>query len=234
MAFGFLRASSMDLSHPHKASDQVVYSYDGYTSYRLIVDEASCYVWVFFTHNKTPPLNIVGEFLKTHGLPDGGFIRTDQGRELAGSHLFLNTCGNNHYISEPTGADTPSQNGAVKIYNNKFGSRVRLLLYRSCQPAKYWSDALRHCVYLHNRLVHTTTKRTPFKGYYGHKPDLSCLKVFGSRVYVKRAGDRRAKLDHHDFIGIFLGYTAIDQNVKYIDLTSGVVKTSHHVTFNEA
>ena len=98
MDFGFLRASSTDLSHPHKAVDRVVYSYDGYTSYLLIVDEASCYVWVFLTRNKSPPLNIVDEFLKTHGLPDGGFIRTDQGGELAGSQSFLDTCGTNHYI----------------------------------------------------------------------------------------------------------------------------------------
>ena len=140
MDFGFLRPSSTDLSHPHKAHDRVVYSYDGYTSYLLIVDEASR---VFLTHNKTPPLNIADKFLETHGLPDGGFVRTDQGGELAGSQSFVGNCGINHYISEPTGADTPSQNGAVEIYNDKFGSRVRSLLYGSCLPAKYWSDALR-------------------------------------------------------------------------------------------
>jgi hypothetical protein len=65
-------------------------------------------------------------------------------------------------------------------------------------------------------------------------PDLSRLKVFGSRVCVKQAGERSGKLDHNDFTGIFLGYTATDQNVQYIDLTSGIVKTSHHVDFDEA
>jgi hypothetical protein len=98
----------------------------------------------------------------------------------------------------------------------------------------YWSDDLRHCVYLHNRLVHSETRRTPFEGYYGHKPDLSSLRVFGSRVCVKRAGKRRAKLDHNDFNGIFLGYTATDENVTYIDLNTGMVKTSHHATFDES
>ena len=66
------------------------------------------------------------------------------------------------------------------------------------------------------------------------KPNLTALRVFGSRVCVKRAGDRRAKLDHNDFTGIFLGYTATDENVIYIDLKTGVVKTSHHATFDEA
>jgi hypothetical protein len=135
MDFGFLRSSSSDLSPPHKVGDFFVYSYDGYTSYLLIVDEASRYAWVFLTLNKSPPLNIVDEFLKTHGLPDGGFICTDQGGELAGRQSFLDVCGINHYISELTGADTPSQNGAVEIYNDKLGSRVCSLLYGSCLPA---------------------------------------------------------------------------------------------------
>ncbi len=36
------------------------------------------------------------------------------------------------------------------------------------------------------------------------------------------------------FTGIFLGYTATDQNIVYLDLDSGIVKQSHHATFDEA
>ena len=66
------------------------------------------------------------------------------------------------------------------------------------------------------------------------KPDLAALRVFGSRVCVKRTGHRRSKLDGHDFTGIFLGYTATDNNITYIDLDSGLVKTSLHAQFDEA
>ena len=41
-------------------------------------------------------------------------------------------------------------------------------------------------------------------------------------------------MDQHDFTGIFIGYTATDNNITYIDLDSGLVKTSHHAQFNEA
>jgi hypothetical protein len=41
-------------------------------------------------------------------------------------------------------------------------------------------------------------------------------------------------LDRHDFSGIFLGYTATDENIRYIDVTTRVVKTSHHAIFDEA
>ena len=93
---------------------------------------------------------------------------------------------------------------------------------------------LLHSVYLHNRLVHSETKTTPFEGYYGIKPDLASLKLFGSRVCVKQTGDRRSKLDRHDFRGIFLGYVSTDQNILYLDIDTGLVKHSHHAQFDEA
>ncbi len=82
--------------------------------------------------------------------------------------------------------------------------------------------------------MHTVTWKTPLEAYFGAKPDLSCLKLFGSRVCVKRSGSRRSKLDRHNFKGVFLGYMATDQNIIYLDLDSGVVKLSHHAQFDEA
>jgi hypothetical protein len=233
--FGFMRASTSNFNQPDKAHDRVVHSYDGYSSYLLIVDEASRHVWVFLTKSKEPPMDIIDAFLKRHGHSNGGSLRTDQGGELArSSHLLDMVLRKYNYVFEPTGADSPSQNGAVEIYNDKLAVRARTLLYGSGLPAKYWSAALVHSVYLANRLVHTVIKKTPFEAYYGLKPDIGHLKLFGSRVCVKRSGIRRGKLDKHDFKGIFLGYTATDQNIVYLDLDSGTVKRSHHAQFDEA
>ena len=128
MDFGFMRASALDYSRRDKAKDRVVFSYDGYSSYLLIVDEASRYIWVFLTASKSPPLDIVKEFLNQQGHEDGGCVRTDQGGELARSSAFQDMLLRDfHYTLEPTGADSPSQNGAVEIYNDKFGVRTRTL-----------------------------------------------------------------------------------------------------------
>ena len=51
---------------------------------------------------------------------------------------------------------------------------------------------------------------------------------------MKRTGKRRSKLDCHDFTGIFLGYTATDENIGYVDVNTRMVKTSHHAIFDEA
>ncbi len=50
------------------------------------------------------------------------------------------------------------------------------------------------------------------------------LKLFGSRVCIKRSGIRCGKLNKHDFKGIFLGFTAMDQNIVYLELDSGLEK----------
>lgn len=231
MDFGFMRLSRLDYSRPDKRSDRVIASWDGYSSYLLIVDEASRFIWVFLTKSKDPPIDIIDKFLQKFGHA----ICTDQGGKLAGSSALSNMILRNHsYVFEPTGADSPSQNGQAEIYNDKLAVRKRTLLYGAGLPATYWSSALLHAVYLHNRLVHSVTKRTPFEGFFGTKPGLAALIVFGSRVCVKRTGHRRSKLDRHDFTGIFIGYTATDNNITYIDLDSGVVKTSHHAQFDEA
>ena len=44
MDFGFMRASASDFGKRSKKTDRVVFSYDGYSSYLLIVDEASRYI----------------------------------------------------------------------------------------------------------------------------------------------------------------------------------------------
>ncbi len=80
-----MRSSRLDYSCPDKCSDRVIASWDGYSSYLLIVDEASCFILVFLTKSKDPPIDIIDKFLQKFGHADGGSIRTDQGGELAGS-----------------------------------------------------------------------------------------------------------------------------------------------------
>ena len=233
--FGFLRASTDDYARPSDDEDRIVQSFDGFNSYLLLVDDVSSHVWVFLCKSKEPPTDTVSQFLAVFGLEGGGVLRCDQGGELARSHSFITAIKKkNNYVVEPTGSDTPSQNGAAKTWNGTFAVTVRALLYGSGLQATYWSVALVHAVFLHNRRFHQRTRVTPYEGWYGVRPNLQHLRMFGARVCVKRAGSRRAKLDHHDFRGIFLGYPATMANIVYLDLDSGRVKTCGHATFDEA
>ena len=152
MDFGFMHASTDDYRRPNKNPDRVVQSYDCYCAYLLIVDGTSRRVWVFLTSSKTPPIALLRAFLMKFGLAKG-VIWTDQGGELARSAAFRTTMMNKYtYTVEPTGADSPSQNGGAEIYNGTLTETVRTLLYGSGLPAKFWSAALLHSVYLHSLL----------------------------------------------------------------------------------
>ena len=237
MDFGFIRSSTSDFSRPNLKTDRVVKSFDGFNSYLLIVDQASRYAWVFLCVSKEPPIDIISTFLATNGCSTGGTIRCDQGGELARSTKFRSTMLLHHnYKVEPTGADSPSQNGGAERLNGTLAVLVRTLLYGAALSAKYWSAALVHAIYLYNRRVHSAIGRTPYEAWNGIKPNLSRLRTFGARVCVKRTGKRRSKLDQHHFTGIFLGYTATDRNIRYIDLTSprNDVRSCAHAVFDEA
>jgi hypothetical protein len=123
MDFGFIRASSDDYQRPNLRSDRVVDSYDGYSSYLLIVDNKSLMTWIFPTRSKSPPLEIIRLFLRTFGRDQnvGGFIRCDQGGKLARSHTLVDMALTEFgYKVEPTSADSPSQNGKAEKWNNTF------------------------------------------------------------------------------------------------------------------
>ena len=60
---------------------------------------------------------------------------------------------------------------------------------------------------------------TPFEALTTRKPDLSNLRCFGSRVYAKNPGRRKAKLDDNNSKGIFLGMSGTTCNVYYKDDT---------------
>ncbi len=83
MDFGFMRASANDYTQPSKTTNRVVLSYVRFTSYSIIVDAATWFIWIFLTKSKEPPSDIVKAFMRRFALSDGGFICTNQGGKLA-------------------------------------------------------------------------------------------------------------------------------------------------------
>jgi hypothetical protein len=109
---------------------------------------------------------------------------------------------------------------------------LRCMLHSTELGPEYWSYALQHAVYIRNRLPHHTIGITPYESLTGLKPDLSGLRIFGSRLYARKPGKRSAKLDSNTYKGYFLGFNATDKNVLYIDEDSGRIKSGTHVIFD--
>jgi hypothetical protein len=191
---------------------------------------------VFLTKNKTPPLQIIHKFLEQHGNTQTQHrtIRTNKGGELWGSYVFQEAIMKCNYLLEPTAPDAPSQNGLAERPNQSLGTIVRCLLHAAGLGSEYWSFALLHATYLKNRLPHQSIEYTPYQKYTGRKPTAKHLRIFGCPVVVRNLGKRPHKLDMHMSTGAFLGYTATDKNIIYIDKQTHRIKTATHCTFDEA
>ena len=229
MDFGFVKG---------KVDNRLVRSHDGYSSYVLIVDHKTRYTWVFLTKNKKPPTNMIKIFLNIYGLKNVGvkIVRTDQGGELARSALFRSIVSECGYQVEITGADNSSQNGKAERPHRTMANMMRASLDNASLHPKYWSDALLHGTFIKNRLPHSAFnfKSTPYQELTGVKPNLKNLKIFGSRITVRKPGKRVGKVSSHCYNGIFLRYAKTMRNYVYIDTATKRIKTSSHAVFDEA
>ena len=231
MDFIFVRGKE----YKQKRGAKTITSIDGKNAYLIIVDRATRLQWAFTTDNKRPPLEIIKNVLnKFKSTNPHRTVRVDQGGELGRSDEFLKIVTECGYLVETTGSDVSSQNGMAERPNRTYGQMMRCILHASGLGPEFWSYALVHTTYIKNRLFHHTIKCSPYEKFTGQKPDLSNLRIFGSRVYSKRPGRRPFKLDRHSDTGIFLGYTATDKNIIYIDIDTGRTKISTHVIFDEA
>mmetsp|Transcript_4433 Transcript_4433/g.6561 ORF Transcript_4433/g.6561 Transcript_4433/m.6561 type:complete len:721 (+) Transcript_4433:1450-3612(+) len=210
-------------------------SIDGYNSYLIIIDRKTRRHWTFLTKSKTPPLDQVRSFLHKNAchFSRRKLIRTDQGGELYKSHAFQQLADSLGFILEPTAPDAPFQNGLAERPNRTLGEIMKCLLYQSQLGPEYWSWALLHACYLKNRLPHRAIGKTPFEVWSSTKPSAKHWRIFGCPVIVCLPGIKSAKLDSHTAHGIFLGFTATDNNIYYRDSVTKRIKTATHVTFDE-
>lgn len=232
MDFGFVRGAEYSI----KTEDgKTLTSRDGKKAYLLVIDRSSRYTWIFLTDSKKPPVATVKSLLnKFKSTNPHRTVRVDQGGDLGKSQAFKDMIAEAQFSLELTGNDASASNGMAENPNKMLGQMMRCMLHSSELGPEYWSWALTQAVYIKNRIPHQSIKTSPYQKFTGTIPDLSGLRIFGSKVYVRQSGKRRFKLDHNASHGIFLGYTATDKNVLYIDQESGKVKTGTHVIFDEA
>ncbi|XP_072389456.1 uncharacterized protein [Diabrotica undecimpunctata] len=107
----------------------------------------------------------------------------------------------------------------------------RCLLAEADVDKKYWPEIVCAAVYLKNRtLSDTIEKKTPYEIFFGQKPDVSNLRLYGSKVFVRRPEQKRIpKWDKKADMGILIGYS----NVGYCVLLNGRVIVARHVDIVE-
>lgn len=98
-----------------------------------------------------------------------------------------------------------------------------------------WTEAIRTAAYLRNRVpsrgINTTT---PYSEWYGKKPDVTHLRVFGAKAFVRIPDAMRHKMDPKAKKMIFVGYDRYtDKIYRVFDLEKKVVKRVVDVTIED-
>ena len=131
---------------------------------------------------------------------------------------FLNSVGIKLTTTCP---HTPEQNMVIERVWRTIGESAIAFLLTADRSESYWEEARKTVCYLYNRSpsAHTDVIPTsPYEQYYGRKPQVTNLRVFGSTCYptnlVKNKGNHEPKA----WKGTFVGYQ-MQQLVAPSDIT---------------
>lgn len=86
---------------------------------------------------------------------------------------------------------TPKLNAIAERVNRTIEDSSRSMLIQGDLPTRLWPFAVKHVVYGRNRVLHSTTKKTPYSLVTGGKPSLKNIRVFGCAAYVLKRPEGR-------------------------------------------
>ena len=76
------------------------------------------------------------------------------------------------------------QNGVMERKNRTLLEAAPSMIFNAGLSKAYWSEAVTAAAYVRNKVITMSTGLTPYERWYGRKPDVSDLKVFGCMVYA--------------------------------------------------
>lgn len=159
-------------------------------------------------------------------------VRTDNGKEYINEKL-ANYFKLHGIINQTTIPYTPQQNGAAERLNRTLLTKVRAMLTETHMPKFMWAHAAFTASDLRNRSPVTGLSKTPWELFYGKKPDVSMLRIWGSRAHVLVPSHNRSKLDPRSQTGRLVGYTHNSKGwIIWMDDLS--IKASRDVWFEES
>ena len=122
-------------------------------------------------------------------------------------------------------------NGTAERYNRTIMDSARCLMKDSRLDRKYWPEVVKAASYLRNRIIaNTIEKKTPYEIFSRKKPNITNLRLYGSKVFLRVPEVKRnSKWDRKADLGILVGY----ENVGYRVLINNKITIARHVDIVE-
>ena len=226
----------LELIHSDLCGPMNVDSIGGSKYLLTSTDDYTRYVTVYFIRSKSEVFSKFVEYVSRVENETGlrlRAIRTDNGGEYTSQHFnkFCTDKGIMHQFTDPY---TPEQNGVSERLNRTLIESARSMLYHAKMPLKFWAESVNTAVYLHNRSPTSALKdKTPFESWFGKKPNVSNLKVFGSVCFVHTPDHLRKKLDPKCRKAIFVGYPLESKGYKVYEVDAKRFTRCRDVLFHE-
>lgn len=154
------------------------------------------------------------------------FLRCDNGKEYLNGKIYSFTK-EKGIVIDNCPAYVHELNGTAERFNRTIMNMSRCLLAEAKVDKKYWPEIVCAATYLKNRTLSSTVeKKTPYEIFFGKKPDVSNLRLYGSKVFVRKPEHKRtSKWDKKADMGILIGYS----NVGYRVLLNSRIIVARHV-----
>lgn len=170
-------------------------------------------------------------FLETQSGKTLKIVRTDNGGEYINDSLrqFFASKGVCHQTTVPY---TPQQNGKAERLNRTNMEKALSILAEANLPKALWGEAYMAANYVRNRSPVKGKAATPWELFFNKQPDVSNLRVWGSKAYVHIPVEHRRKLDYKSEVGYMVGYAANSKGWR-VWMGGDTVIVSRDVYFDE-
>lgn len=199
----------LELVHSDVAGPFSEKSLGGYRYFVTFIDDATYYVALYLMRKKS---DVFPCFVEWKGFAEKftgqkiGTLRSDGGGEYEDKE-FADYRRQNAINFQHSAPNSPQQNGVAERANRTIMEASRCMLSVADLPKTFWSAAVKCAVYARNRSPSKRlVKKTPYEAYYGVKPDLSILRVFGCKVHAL-VTERQDKLSPKTVTMTMVGYS---------------------------
>ena len=227
LKIGRNRASRIgELTHSDIWGPIATLSLGGARYFLVFKDDYSGYATVYFMKkkNEVPALirlyhalllNQTGYYMHT--------LRSDNGKGEYVNQENAKWFAENGIRHETSAPHTPAQNGPSERHMLTTMSSVRCVMIESGLPAKFWGEATSYVTFVKNRVLSRTGKVTPYEYWNNRKPDVTNIRIFGSRAFVRNPLVF-SKLDARSQEGVFVGRSHTQNAARiYIPATGKII-----------
>lgn len=160
-------------------------------------------------------------------------FRTDRGGEFV-STSFLEYCSERGIKRHLTAQYSPQQNGVVERRNQSVLAMARSMMKAKNVSAWLWGEAVMTAVFLLNRApTRSLVVLTLYQAWYGTKPVVHFLWVFGCVAHVRVAKPNAGKLEDRSTKMVMIYYEQGSKAYRVFDPAANRVHVTCDAVFEE-